>query len=268
MSNTKNIGLVICENIYEPRDIKVVDSKNSLRITAEGILQDVDKTNRNGRWYDAEDLIPAVNDKRQQELIASGNMYGEDGHPLEKDIGRQAIVDPPCRCVLYRKIWVDGKYIKAQFHGSYNANGAAFDLELRNGCLPSFSLRALGNIQQENGKNKVKNIKIITWDRVIYPSHDCAYTTKIIGESTDLMNEHVTDSGIIIPITNEKVMDYIKTESANIKSIINQFDTLYNSITLTEDGKFVKMVSRDGAVMAIRLEQYIQNDIMDFCSRR
>ncbi len=73
----------------------------------------------------------------------------------------------------------------------------------------------------------------------IYPSHKRAYMDKIVnvnesvllGESSKLKLER-NDSGIFVPINNEQVNRYIQQESSNLKSVLESFDTLYNSIEL------------------------------------
>ena len=75
------------------------------------------------------------------------------------------------------------------------------------------------------------------------------------------------DAGIIEPITNKQVMDYIKEESANIKTVLKSFDTLYETASLVDNGRRVQLVSKEGDVFNINLESYIRNEILDYCNR-
>lgn len=272
--NNSTIGYVISEGYMEPTDVEIVgESKETKRVIAEGILQDAECDNRNGRFYEKSELEPEVKGSRIQELISTGNMKGEDGHPQSSELTRQQTIDPTLVCVKYLKIWMDGNDIRAQFKGTNNDHGEAFDADLRDGEKPSFSLRALGTIENRAGHAYVKNTKIITWDRVIYPSHKRAYTEKIVSESAVIKgngNKTVfaeNDHGILIPITNSSVMNYIKTESANIKTIMNNFDTLYDQISLIENNTKVQMISKTGDIFVVALESYIQNEIMDYASK-
>ena len=169
---------------------------------------------------------------------------------------------------------MEGKDIHANFKGTNNDLGKAFNADLLEGCKPSFSLRALGSVDRErNGKCYVRNIRIITWDRVIFPSHKRAYTTGFVtpkteGAITESANMYNTDAinenGILIPVVNQQVVDYIKTESANIKSILNTFDTLYETAIICNGGKNVQLQTADGNKIVINLEQYIQDEIMRY----
>jgi len=271
----KPIGYVISEGYVEPTNVKIIkDQSTNKRLVAEGILQDAEVDNRNGRFYEKVELEPEIKGGRIQELIATGNMKGEDGHPQSTELTRQQTIDPTLTCVKYLKIWMDGNDVKAHFCGTNNDRGEYFDQDLRDGELPSFSLRALGTILNRAGHAYVKNTKIITWDRVIYPSHKRAYTTGLVTEGATIgsdQNKMVyteNDKGILIPITNSSVMNYIKTESANVKTIMNNFDTLYDQISLIENNTKVQLIAKEtGDIFVVGLENYIQNEIMDYVSK-
>jgi hypothetical protein len=266
------IGYVICESAEEAKEIKIISTAGR-RVVAQGILQDMDTDNRNGRYYASKDLKPELTSARMKELIPTGNLKGEDGHPTSKDIAVQQTVNPKYTCVKYLDIWTEGNDIKAKFVGTNNSYGEAFNQDLLDGELPSFSLRALGTIENSGGHAYVRNIKIVTWDRVYYPSHKRAYTEKLVTESAIGFEGNKTvytkeDSGLLIPITNEKVIDYIKQESGNLKTIMNNFDTLVESVQLIDRGTKVQIMDKGGNLMILNLEAYIHNDIMDYCYKK
>lgn len=135
---------------------------------------------------------------------------------------------------------------------------------------PSFSLRALGSIRNTGRGAEVKGIKIITYDRVIYPSHDKAYTHRVVGESavvSEGSNLYLdnNDQGRLIPITNESVLNYIKTESCNFKQIKESFDLLYDDIKLINGKSQVQLTDRAGGIFVVNLENYIHNEIIGAC---
>ena len=282
MATNNNIGYIINEASAKNVEFKIKNEQHD-RVIAEGIIQTAEQENRNKRCYTLADLTREIASPRTTELISTGNMYGEAGHPREKDLARQSTICVPLIQVRYTKIWMDGNNVMAHFMGTNNDLGKSFDQDLRMGTLPSFSLRALGAIENRNGKAYVKNLKVITWDRVVYPSHPTAYTTGIVSESADasnysyrapdivkeMNNELVVQEGyqIVTPIKNQSVRDYLMQESANLQTIINTFDTLYQTITLSEDAKTVTLVDSDYNKMVVRLENHIQNEIMDYCLR-
>src|SRR5574344_2148025 len=93
-----NIGYMICETDTSGLpEAKIVDEKNDKPI-AEVILQRTGVRNRNGRFYAAEELDPQLTCPRSLELLSTGNMKGENGHPLSKELIRQQTIDPEHVC--------------------------------------------------------------------------------------------------------------------------------------------------------------------------
>ena len=128
-------------------------------------------------------------------------------------------------------------------------------------------------MESKNGKAYVKNLKIITYDRVYYPSHKCAYTEKILSEAASISNTNVNETsvnedGIIIPITNAAVLDYIKQESGNLAVALNNFDTLLESTEIINNGKQVQIKTINNDILVVSLEQHLANDIMNYCYKK
>lgn len=284
MNNNLVIGHIILEAQQEVPEVTIISEKNN-KVTGTGIIQTLGDENRNGRIYELKDMKPEVEgDRIQKELIPTGNMCGHDGHPSSTELSVQSVIDPKLCSVRYSKIWLEGNEIHANFRGTNNDYGKAFNADLMEGVRPSFSLRALGSVDRErSGKCYVRNLRIITWDRVIFPSHKRAYMTNLItskNESAvlescgydmtknDMLNgEKALNEGVLIPIVNKQVVDYIKHESANVKAILNNFETLYESAIICGDGKQVQLALADGNRILVNLEQYISNEIMDYCNR-
>lgn len=268
-----NLGYVVIETATTSSDImpaKILEKRPDGRVMAEGVLQEANMKNRNGRFYDSRDLFPELVAPRQLELLQTGNMRGENGHPLSKDLVRQQTIDPNNCVCIYTKFWTDGDFVMGNFFGTFNQLGEEFNKELLAGMSPSFSLRALGTIRNTGRGAEVKGIKLITYDRVIYPSHDKAYTRGIVGESASVAegsNLYLdnNDQGRLIPITNESVLNYIKTESYNFKQIKESFDLLYDDIKLINGKSQVQLTDRAGSIFVVNLENYIHNEIIGAC---
>ena len=267
MPNVMPIGYVILEGApIQVPEAKVI-SENNKRVIGEGVIQEAEEENRNGRCYLHNDLYREIQCPRTMELLSTGNMLSENGHPMDSSMIRQQTIDPNNTVARFLKIWMDGNKVMAHFKGTNNAKGEEFDQDLREGVLPSWSLRALGSLCSKGGRNIVENLRIITWDRVIYPSHPGAYTTRLVTESAinDLADiNHMNENGRLIPITNESVLSYIKQESANIKSLINQIDFMYESASVVR-GNQVRLVAKNGDTFVVNLENHIANEIQNFC---
>lgn len=277
MPKMKEIGYVFLEDIHTPTDITVVTDKSN-RVIAEGCLQEGEEENRNGRCYLTEDLTREQNCKRTRELLACGYMRGESGHPTDTSIIRQQTIDPSNVCVQYLKYWMDGPKWMAQFKGTNNDLGAAIDADLREGCKPAFSMRALGTLENINGRNVVRDLRYITHDMVIYPSHPGAYTTRVVSESASLYvpntnfgrlmkkkNKKISVNESVITVTNESVMSYIREQSQDVKSVLEQVEVFYESAVYQPERNRVILKAKTGDTFVVNCESYIKNEIENYC---
>lgn len=270
------IANIILEGATTVEDSLITDG-NGRRVVAEGTLQDMDVENRNRRIYAKADLIPEINGPRMKELIEAKQFCGEYGHPLSEDLVRQQTIDPKLVCVRFNKVWVEDNLVKARFQGTNNDYGEYLDRDLRDGCKPAFSLRALGAIENVNGKAYVKGIKIITWDSVIYPSHKAAYTSNIVTESTmdgiPLHKNQIVvpndDPGTIITLRESDartVINRLQRESANLDTILNTFDGIYDKISRVSENTIL-LTNAMGGKIYVNLENHVQNLIMDYVTK-
>lgn len=268
-----DIGYIICESYAEPevvnKNVKMINGK----VVAEVILQRANEKNRNGRFYSREELIPQLNCPRIQELIRTGTLRAEMGHPLSADLQRQSTIDDTKTCARFLKLWNDGDLIMAHAVGTNNEYGRAFDLDLKEGCLPAWSLRALGSIENTPRGAEVKNLRIITWDNVIYPSHPGAYTQRLVTEAMNLNESTIIDErkkvlpyneSLIVPITNNKVVNFLAAQSSNLKFVKECCDFMYKDLQISENGSKVILTTELGETLVINMESYIHNELMTY----
>lgn len=266
------IGWIICEADSTEMDTTKIISTTNNRHMVEGCIQDMNIENRNGRFYSAEDLVPQLTAPRTVELLSSGNMFGEAGHPTSKDLSRQQTVDPTNLSHLFHKLWVDGDKVMSHLTAANTRVGDDFNRLVESGTKVSFSLRALGSVVKTRKGSEVKNLKVITWDWVIYPSHKAAYMDKIlslneqcIGRGNNLIMQE-SSSGMMVPINKEIVTSYVKQESANLNSTIESLEFLYKDITLNESATIMTLEGYNGDKLCVNLESHIRNELMNYCS--
>lgn len=285
------IGCIICEATKNEVEFKITDEHKNGYLIAEGILQEGDEVNRNRRYYPMEELNRAISSPRVQELVESGNLKGEAGHPTDTSLARQAKVDPTLEQVWYLKLWTDGKFVKGRFRGTNNELGRSFNEDLRCGQKPSFSLRAVGSLVNENGRLTVRKMQMITYDRVYFPSHSKAYTTRVITTESAITpitfqqyeinpNDYfhfksdeinrLSESGnivdcnedLIAPLTKAEMNSYIMTESKRVDSVLNTFDILYESVNLNPEMNTVSMKTKYGDTVNVYLEEAVKKEIL------
>ena len=283
------IGYILNESSVCMESVDIREDKNDrTRVTGMGTLQTGNEKNRNGRIYRTADLAKEIAAPRQQELLAAKQMCGEAGHPIGADASslvRQQTIDPTKICVRYLKLWMEGDNVMGTFQGTNNALGEAFDKDLRQGVLPAFSLRALGTISSTPQGAVVENLKMITYDYVIYPSHPHAYTKGIINESAGIANvaksnfamnssmdgtrsfiKEFSNKDVVDAITSmrESAVDYIKDKSHNFKLLQEFYDmTNYDTIDIISPHK-IALTEAGKNTIVMNVEDYIANEIQNY----
>ena len=279
----KPVVFVINEAAEKVVSCETVNVGRNGFVTAEGVLQVGEKENRNRRFYSTEDLYSEIYSDRIRELVTTGNFKGEAGHPLDLNLSRQQKVDGTLEQVWFTKLWMEGPLVKAHFRGTNNELGRSFNEDLKDGQLPSFSLRSIGSIKNNGGRNQVTNLRIICYDRVYFPSYPDAYTDHIVTESAfmdDLkltnMNEDmqrkIVESGnslmvesAVSPIINDDVRKVIMKESYNLNAMCEAFDQEFTNIT--RKGNNLQLVDENYNVIVVPIEDYVGAKIDKFCDR-
>lgn len=279
----KPVVFVINEAAEKVVSCETVNINRNGFVTAEGVLQVGEKENRNRRFYSTEDLHSEIYSDRIRELVTTGNFKGEAGHPLDLNLARQQKVDGTLEQVWFTKLWMEGPLVKAQFRGTNNELGRSFNEDLKDGQLPSFSLRSIGSIKNSGGRNQVTNLRIICYDRVYFPSYPDAYTDHIVTESAfmdDLkltnMNEDmqrkIVESGnslmvesAVSPIINDEVRKVIMKESYNLNAMCEAFDQEFTNII--RKGNTLQLIDENYNVIVVPIEDYVGAKIDKFCDR-
>ena len=275
----QNIGYIILEGDINEDDIRPIKltKTNNNKIVAEAVLQTAEVRNRNGRVYPRSELIPQLTANRTVELLRARALKGELGHPLSESLQRQSTIDDSRTCVVYTKLWNEGDDVLCEFTTTNNEWGIALDKDIREGYIPAFSLRALGSLKQTARGAEVVNLKLITYDQVIYPSHQNAYMTKILSEASlpdvnddvvDETNSNIINESRIIPFTDASVISYLQSQSKNLKFFKECFDFAYNDIKLDNKYNKVMLTTKQGEVLVVNLENYISRELMDYAASK
>lgn len=294
--NENIVGCIICEETNTNVEFKVKEVNRNGFIIAEGILQEGDEVNRNKRCYPVSELAAAINSPRTKELVESGNLKGEAGHPTDTSLARQAKVDPTLEQVWYTKLWMDGKYVMGHFRGTNNELGKSFNEDLRDGQRPSFSLRAVGSLVNEAGKMTVRKMQMITYDRVYFPSHSKAYTQKIVTtesfgkpiyvpsyeiesdnyfsakvseinklcENGNIVN--INEDTIITPLKQDEISSFLLSESAQLRQALDSFSCLYETMELQPNFRVAKVKNTFGDTLYLDVDRAIQKELINAVS--
>ena len=262
--NNKYIGSIILEASPEvdPKETTTIVTTTGMNnhIVAETILIDCDAINRNKRAYATADMKKEIDGPRIKELLESGNLRGEDGHPISSDMIRQQSIDPKLCSVKYTKLWMEDNLVKAHYHGTNNQYGEALNKDLKDGDLPSFSLRALGTIQNEHGK--AYTLHTVQENVNLYEQ----YTGKKFYED-DYYNtiKTMNENGLIINLNDKdakKIINTLQRENASIDTIFETFEGIADRIQVV--GNKILLTTAFGESIYIPYDRYIDSLIKEY----
>ena len=283
MYNEEVKGFIVMEATLEPEKPKIlnyVNEPNMFYVTFETCLQSFDVLNRNKRNYMLRPMMEAMRADHLLELMAQGTWCGENGHPDSNDIKRILSIDMTKICHRINTVDFRGNLLYGQIQ-TLNDDmwGKQFTMHVLQGLTPSFSLRALAAItKMRDGTGVIKTKPhIVTYDRVILPSHKEAYMNKEVPVTltqTATENMQVTEESFLPADGNSfadstsviesskipEALDFIKEDSKNVKELANWFNANMDSVKLVNENT-VSIETEDGDKMIVYLEDYIRHDI-------
>ena len=281
-ANTPIGKYIILEDFINDDPKPIVVKKDTLtgKPVGHAIFQSGGVRNRNGRIYAIEDLVREIKCARTLELLRTKNLFCEAGHPIDTSLQRQSTIDwrnSNCKILTLENV---GNNIEGEFTPSNTELGKAFALDLLEGVIPAFSLRALGSIRQTRLGAQVTDLRFITYDQVIYPSHSNAYMTNLVNESAGEITESVkvlfegVNSNMIIPIEplNESdiasITSFVQNNSNNLKYINDYFNTHLSNIIITPNGSkvFLKENNSNNSI-EVNLEYYVYGELMNYSEK-
>lgn len=158
----------------------MVEEKDRFYIIFEAILQSFGVLNRNGRMYDAMNIMECIKTDPYIITMLENNCWmGELEHPTaiyenqNLSITRLATVMPANSSHYIRQPRLEGNLLKATIQtDSSNPSGMNLAKKIVDGkIIPGFSARVLGELKTRGGQPLVDVKKLITYDYVLFPSH-------------------------------------------------------------------------------------------------
>lgn len=258
----------------KPTVKQVVERANSFYCTFNTVLQTFNVFNRNNRNYLAEAMIPALNAPHLVELRAKKSWVGENGHPKTTDPLTVLSIDPCQICHKIDSIDVKGNTLYGQITTlDDDMWGRQMTKHILQGMEVAFSLRALASITKIDSRRGIVKTQphIVTYDRVILPSHKEAYqdtaTPVQFRQSGGVVQESWSRRVPVeeaVNIIKESAARFAADESKRVKDIVNIFDVTFESVGFTADGKSVLIKDTNtNNTYCIKLESYVDNQISD-----
>lgn len=159
---------------------KSPNSPSTLYIKGPYIM--VDETNRNKRYYPADEMRAEVG-RYIKEMIETKRSMGELNHPTSVE------VNPERACHMVVELKNEGKF----YHGKSKVLSTPMGLIVRSliqdGVTMGMSTRALGQLCQEsNGVSRVSDVKLVAIDCVADPSCPKAFVNGILESKQWVLN--------------------------------------------------------------------------------
>jgi len=273
--NKNNVkAYLITESTVTAKPTIISDSKSDTTII-ETILQEGDVPNRNKRIYPTSVLKAAMDSDYVKERLKTKSWYGEAGHPLKPDLDRQLYIDQSKISHIISEISFDKNILKGTVECAKTSAGKDMQGLIRQGSEVAFSMRGMGPISEKKGD--ILRIKaplhVLTYDWVIHPSHKIAYMQNVLQESTMGMllpegyDERVLTEGVITPVLESQIKDYIMEESANVKQLVGQFEIDKHAIITLDESRQTLNIRQNGEILKVYIEDYVKNEIDDVILR-
>lgn len=271
----------------KPENIKVCDQNNLFYVNFDTVLQRVDSLNRNNRSYVGKYMDLSLAKDHLQELIRNNTWMGESGHPDSEKVSRILTIDPNNISHRINRIWREGDLIKGNIDTLDDGSGPGMRMtrNILQGMEPAFSLRAMAGLtKKSDGTALMQSVAhIVTYDRVILPSHREAYRdrskeTKLISrnsgqtpvhESAFGLDSHeyaANPSGILIPVVENSLMDFIQMESTAVNLVSNVCEVAMESMSISPDLQNA-ILKESGRTYIIPLEEHIKNETRSYMSK-
>lgn len=147
-----------------------------------GVYMVAEEKNRNNRVYSRDEMEREVN-RYNAEFISKSRALGELEHP------QSATVNSERACHLITELKMDGNLVRGKSKILRTPMGSIMSSLIQDGVKMGMSSRALGQLEDRDGVNFVKNMKLITIDAVADPSAPGAFVNGILESKNFIIQQ-------------------------------------------------------------------------------
>lgn len=273
LAERSNVGF---EDSIKVRD--VYDKNGIFFVTYDSIMQTFGDMNRNQRIYDAKNIWDCILTEKIQGLMRQNAWFGEADHPAAHIKGEELTAERiqslnwDRRCILITNPRMVGDTLQATIQtvpGTKYGEGLAKDI-IGLGWKPGVSCRSIAVMRVENGKPMVYVRKLITYDAVIWQSHQRALgitEPKVIRKSFTYHTESagdVVDYDIMIPC-EDFIKDVCKSD-INAQMIMESFELDMNDAIGFDEKKEHLMIRDKDNMVYCKIRPETKRKMDDFLS--
>lgn len=177
-----------------------------------GVYMVANEKNKNNRVYNPEEMLQEVN-RYNQEFVKTNRALGELEHP------QSASVNSERACHLITELRMDGNLVKGKSKILRTPLGEVMRSLILDGVKLGMSSRALGTLEDRNGVNYVKNMKLICVDAVADPSAPGAFVNGILESKSFIVKQdgryeeiYDTFQNKLANLPRKEVNDYLREQ--------------------------------------------------------
>lgn len=177
-----------------------------------GVYMVANEKNKNNRVYSPEEMLQEVN-RYNQEFVKTNRALGELEHP------QSASVNSERACHLITELRMDGNLVKGKSKILRTPLGEVMRSLIIDGVKLGMSSRALGTLEERNGVNYVKNMKLICVDAVADPSAPGAFVNGILESKSFIVKQdgryeeiYDTFQNKLANLPRKEVNDYLREQ--------------------------------------------------------
>jgi len=156
------------EYIYEEKN-----NKEAPKLFISGPYMMCETVNKNKRVYSKDDMYKEVS-RYTKEMVESKRAMGELNHPESADVNLANA------CHLVTDLKMEGNFVYGKSQVLSTPSGKIVESLIKDGVSVGMSSRALGELKEENGINRVTNMRLIAVDCVADPSCPKAFVNGIL----------------------------------------------------------------------------------------
>jgi len=156
------------EYIYEEKN-----NKEQPKLFISGPYMMCETVNKNKRIYSRDDMFKEVA-RYTKEMVESKRAMGELNHPESADVNLANA------CHLVTGLKMEGNFVYGKSQVLSTPSGKIVECLIKDGVSVGMSSRALGELVEESGVNKVTNMRLIAVDCVADPSCPKAFVNGIL----------------------------------------------------------------------------------------
>lgn len=205
-------------------------------VSFDATLHSFDVMNRNRRQYKRQNIEECLQQEKIQSLLKDRGWYGEADHPRQ-NFKDQQLSPERIQNIEYER-W-SHKILNPVFTGNLlqsrietaagSRYGDQFAAAIIQGLHPSFSCRAIAQLQMIDGRPTVVVRRVITYDWVLYPSHKEAQAiTAPVGNNKSIVMQESADDSVLetgdTMIYLNEILSLVGKTDYNTQVVMESFD--------------------------------------------